>query len=110
MARLALELGEQAGKPAAEAGAGAQPQRAGAAHGCAGARHGSEDGPRLGEEPLALEGQRDAAGRAVDEQDAELALQTPELLADGGLHDVQPLGGTAEVQLLGDRDEVLELA
>jgi hypothetical protein len=33
-----------------------------------------------------------------------------DLLRQGGPGDQQPLGGPAEVQLLGDRDEVAQLA
>jgi hypothetical protein len=32
------------------------------------------------------------------------------LLADGRLRHMQPCGGTAEVELLGDRDEIAQLA
>jgi hypothetical protein len=44
--------------------------------------------------------------RPVEQLDAEFTFQPGDLLADGGLCDVQPLGGPPEVQLLGDRDEV----
>ncbi|MGC0415947.1 hypothetical protein ABIA38_001455 [Embleya sp. AB8] len=37
-------------------------------------------------------------------------FQPPDLLADRGLDDVQPFGGAAEVQLLGDGEEGADLA
>ncbi|MDT7648582.1 MAG: hypothetical protein QOC75_5582 [Pseudonocardiales bacterium] len=69
----------------------------------------TEGGSGLGQEPFAGGGQPDVAGRAVEQLDAELALQPADLLADRGLNDGQPLGGPPEVQLLGHRDEVAQL-
>ena len=54
--------------------------------------------------------QRDRALRALEQLHAELALEVADLLADGGLGDVQPLGGAAKVQFLRDGDEVSEVA
>ena len=48
-------------------------------------------------------GQRDAAAVALEQPHAELGLERPDLLAHARLGEVQPLGGAAEVQLLGDR-------
>jgi len=41
---------------------------------------------------------------------AELGLQAPDLLADGGLGDPQPFRGAGQVGLLGDRNEVTPVA
>ena len=48
----------------------------------------------------------DAALGAVEELDAELLLELADLLAYCRLRDVQALRRAAEVQLLGDGDEV----
>jgi hypothetical protein len=40
---------------------------------------------------------------------AKLAFESPDLLADRGLHDVQPLRRAGEAQLLGYRGEVDQL-
>jgi hypothetical protein len=40
---------------------------------------------------------------------AELGLQAPDLLADGGLGDPQPFCRVGEVGLVDDRDEVRQL-
>jgi hypothetical protein len=45
----------------------------------------------------------------VEELAAELCLERPDLGREGRLGDVQPLGGAAEVQLLGDGQEVPEM-
>jgi hypothetical protein len=50
--------------------------------------------------------QRDAALAAVQQLDAELELEFPHLLTEGGLGQVQPLGRAAEVQLLRHGYEV----
>ena len=44
--------------------------------------------------------------RAVEQRDAQLLLELPDLLAERRLRDVQARRGPAEVQLLGDRHEV----
>ena len=75
-------------------------------------------GPVLGGEHRAGLGQEAGAGRgephmprrAVEQLGAQVAFEPPHLLADGGLHDVQALGGPPEVQFLGDRHEVPQLA
>ena len=51
-----------------------------------------------------------AAMCAREELDAELDLELAHLLAHRRLGDVQPLGGAPEVQLLGHRHEVAQLA
>ena len=50
-------------------------------------------------------GQLDRPLVPVEEPDPEVFLQVHDLLADGGLRDEQPLGGTAVVELLCHRDE-----
>jgi hypothetical protein len=55
-------------------------------------------------------GQPDPAARTVEELDAQLLLQSPHLLAQRGLGDVLALRGPAEMQLLGDGQEVTQLA
>jgi uncharacterized protein len=47
----------------------------------------------LGQEAPAGIRQHDVARGAIDEGDAELGLEAPKLLADGGLDDVQAIGG-----------------
>ena len=60
---------------------------------------------RLVEQRRPRRGEGDAAAVAVEELHAELGLERSNLLADAGLRDVQPLGGAAEVELLGHGDE-----
>ena len=50
-----------------------------------------EDGSRLR--------QLDTAARSIEEFDAELPLELPDLLAEGGLGDVFAFGDTAKMQL-----------
>ena len=54
-------------------------------------------------------GELDATAGANQQRDADLRLQTADLLAERGLGDMQSLGRTAEVQLLRDRNEIFEL-
>jgi hypothetical protein len=58
---------------------------------------GGEDLGGVLEEGGAFGSERYVAGIPVQQLDAEFALQAPELLADGGLDDMQLLGGAAEV-------------
>jgi hypothetical protein len=71
---------------------------------------GREDGPRMLEERAARVGQSDAVAGSDEERDAELALELADLLRERWLSDVQPRGRPSEVQLLGDGDEVAEMA
>ncbi len=59
---------------------------------------------------LARLGQLDGAGRAAKELDAQLALEPAHLGREGGLGDVELLGGPGEVAMARDRLEVSELA
>jgi hypothetical protein len=54
-------------------------------------------------------GQRDLAARAIEQLQAEVLLELADLLADRRLGHVQLLRGTADVQLLLDRNEISEL-
>jgi hypothetical protein len=69
-----------------------------------------EQGPRVLEEDSARGRQRDGPLRAGQELHAELLFQPADLLAERGLHDVQALGGTAEVELFGHSHEVAQMA
>jgi hypothetical protein len=51
-----------------------------------------------------------AAGGTVEQQPADPAFLLFDRLADPGLGDMQPLGGPAEVQLLGERQKDLDVA
>ncbi len=55
-------------------------------------------------------GELDVVGAAVQQPHLQLALQTLHLLAQRGLHDVLARRGPAEMELLGQGDEVTELA
>ena len=69
-----------------------------------------EHAPRPRHEPLARRRERDMPRRAVDERDPELVLQPPDLLRQRRLRDVQQPGRAREVALVGQRDEVAQLA
>ena len=53
--------------------------------------------------------QGDAAMSAVQELDAELLLELADLFTYGRLRHMQPLGGTAEMQLFGNGYEISEV-
>jgi hypothetical protein len=57
------------------------------------------------QQAFALDGERDPAGRAREQGDAELPLEPTDVAALRLLRHVQPRGGAGEVQLLGDRHE-----
>ena len=61
------------------------------------------------EQHLAGGRELDAARRPVEQRLAELGLEAPDLLRQRRLGDVQPLGGAAEVPLLGHGDEVAQV-
>ena len=52
----------------------------------------------------------DPTGSAVEERDAELRFQAPDLLRQRGLRHVQPVRRPAEVELLGDGKEVAQVS
>ena len=55
-------------------------------------------------------GQLHPPRRAYEQDDSEIALELADRARERRLRHVQPLGGAAEVQLLGHRDEVAQLA
>jgi hypothetical protein len=59
----------------------------------------------VGEQHLAVVGQRDAAGRASEQRTFDLKLQSLDLLADGRLRQVEPFGGTVKTTAIGDGDK-----
>jgi hypothetical protein len=54
--------------------------------------------------------QRDPVVRPLEKLNAQVLLELPHLLADGGLSDTETLGGAPEMELLGDGDEVPKVA
>jgi hypothetical protein len=64
--------------------------------------------PSLGQERSPRVGQLDTSTAPVKQPHAELSLETADLVAERRLRDVQSLRGTAEVELLRDRNEVLD--
>ena len=70
----------------------------------------AEDDPGPLDHPLARVGEHDLARVALDELDAELALELLDLGRQRRLADEAGLGGPAEVAVLGDGDEVPEIA
>jgi hypothetical protein len=62
------------------------------------------------EEVLAGGGEADGARGAVEERVAKDLFELADLLGERRLGEVETLGGTAEVQLFGDGDEVAEVA
>jgi hypothetical protein len=79
----------------------------GAAGGCRGA---VEQGAGLVEQHLTRAGQRDTAAVALQQGDAKAPLELLDRPGQWRLGDAEALGGPAEVQFLGDGDEVSELA
>ena len=68
-----------------------------------------ERGARVWQQRRAGRGQGHRAAVAQKHPLTELGLEPPDLLADRGLRDSEPLGGTGEVRLVGHRDEIREL-
>ena len=64
-----------------------------------------QDAPCIGQEGDAGGGEGDRPGRAVDELDAEFALELLDLAAQRGLGHVEAFGRATEVQFFGDGDE-----
>ena len=64
----------------------------------------------IGEQPPARLGQLDVPRRAHEQLDAQLGLELPDRLAQRRRGHVQPVGRTREAQLLGDGDEVAQMA
>jgi hypothetical protein len=59
----------------------------------------------VGQQPLALGGERHLAGAADEQRGAPLALQAADVAAEGLLGHVEAGGGAGEVELLGDGGE-----
>ena len=66
--------------------------------------------PRVAQEAIAFGRERDATARARQQRGADAQLQFPDRARQRRLRDVQRGGGAAEVQPLGDGDEVAQLA
>lgn len=96
------------------AGLRGERQPAGEGRGAAGTASGRggavQDRAGLVEEHLTRAGERDAAAVAFEQGDAKASLELLDRPRQRRLGDAEPLGRPAEVQLLGDRDEVPELA
>jgi hypothetical protein len=75
-----------------------------------GALERGERGRRLGEQRAAGGGQLDPSARAQEQWRAELVLELADLVAQRRLRDVQARGRAAEVELLGDGEEVAQQA
>src|SRR5580658_5306819 len=87
-----------------------------AAHALRNAPHGyfrvtryRDQAPGLDQEGRPGCGQLRSSLRPVEQADLQVTLKGLDLPTQRGLGQVQPLGGTAEVLLLSDRDEGLEL-
>jgi hypothetical protein len=65
-----------------------------------------EDRRCLSQEGFASGGHLYTAAASFEQSHSELLLEVPDLLAEGGLRHVQPLGCPPEMKLLRDRYEV----
>jgi len=63
-----------------------------------------------GQQGLAGQRQLDALGGPAEQVTPDEALEATDLAAEGWLGDEQPLGGPAEAEILGDRDERAQVA
>ena len=110
-----LQLLEHAAEPVAEPGAAADPQggdrsrRRGLNRPRPRLLHRGQYCSGLREEPRTRRRQPDSPRRPVEQADSQLALEPGQLLAHRRLPDRQGLRSAAEVQVLRDCDEVLEL-
>src|SRR5262249_21574601 len=82
----------------------------GPARGLGGALGAGERVARLGHEGRAGVGEADAPVRAIEQADTDLVLELLDLLAERRARDVEPRGRAPEVQLVGDREGVAEVA
>ena len=64
---------------------------------------------RFPEEPISRRRELDVTPDAPQKIDLELGLEIPDLLAQGRLGGVETVRGAAEVEVLGDRDEVAKV-
>src|SRR5205823_14381096 len=70
----------------------------------------AEDAPRVAEQQLARARRGGAAPEPVEQLHAQLVLERAHVLGDGGLREVERLGGAREAAELGDLGEDLEAA
>lgn len=71
--------------------------------------HLRQDGLAPLQKPLARLRQGDRAAPPVEQDRTKILFQLLDLAAEWRLRHVQPLGGTPEVQFLGDGNEILQL-
>jgi hypothetical protein len=57
-----------------------------------------------------VDGRRDSTRAAIEEPHAEFGFEVLDALAEGGLGDVDGVGGTQHVALLGDGQQMARLA
>jgi hypothetical protein len=69
-----------------------------------------EDQPGVGEQETSRAGEPDGARGANEQRDPDGFFELADLLAERRLGDVHSRSGASEMQLLGDGDEILELA
>src|SRR5262249_35060810 len=69
-----------------------------------------DQGPRFFQEHASGIGQLHASLRPVKKGGLQLSLEAPDLLAQGRLRDAQPRGGAPKMELLGDGEEVTQVA
>ena len=69
-----------------------------------------DDLPSAVQQELTRRCEVNPAGGPVEQLDAKLILQLADLLRERWLRHMQALGGPAEVPLLGNRDEIVQLA
>jgi hypothetical protein len=55
-------------------------------------------------------GQGDGVSRALEEHDAELPFEIPDLVREGRLRHVEASGGMSEVELFGHRHEITQVS
>jgi hypothetical protein len=75
----------------------------------AGDVHGRQNGACSFQEQVTGGGQGDAAWVTIEESDAKLHLELPNLSREAGLRHEQSLGGTREAPFLGNHDEVAKV-
>ena len=69
-----------------------------------------QDDSRLLHEHAARLGELHLALGAVEKRNPEFLFELPDLMAEGRLTEIEPLGGAAEVQRLGQSNDVAKVA
>ncbi len=112
LAVVADDAGEEASRaPEEEADAErAYLAEKGAAGDFDGAIGGEEGFAGLGEEELTMRREAGATGGALEQGAADFAFEIGDLLADGGLGDVELAAGFAEAAVVGDGAEITEVS